>query len=48
MDGKIIERIVAMERVSNPESGKLATNLVIKKAIIDLKGKTYPEVKKAD
>ena len=43
-----IERIVAMERVSNPESGKLATNLVIKKAIIDLKGKTYPEVKKAD
>lgn len=43
-----IERIVAMERVSNPESGKLATNLVIKKAVIDLKGKTYPEVKKAD
>ena len=43
-----IERIVAMERVSNPESGKLATNLVIKKAIIDLKGKTYPDVKKAD
>ena len=43
-----IERIVAMERVSNPESGKLATNLVIKKAIIDLKGKIYPEVKKAD
>ena len=43
-----IERIVAMERVSNPESGKLATNLVIKKAIIKKKKKTYPEVKKAD
>ncbi len=43
-----IERIVAMERVSNPESGKLATNLTISKAVVDLKGKTYPEVKKVD
>ena len=43
-----IERIVAMERVANVETGKLATNLTIKKAIVDLKGKTYPEVKKVN
>lgn len=41
-----IERIVAMERVANSQTGKLATNLTIKKAIVDLKGKTYKAVEK--
>ena len=37
---KAIER---KERVSNQESGQLAQNLVLKKAIVDEKGKQYPE-----
>ena len=41
-----IERIEKLERVSNPQSGKLATNLTLKKALVDLKGKTYKEVEK--
>ena len=40
---KLIEK---MERVSDAQSGKLAKNLVLKKALVDLKGKTYPAVKK--
>ena len=40
---KLIEK---MERVSDPQSGKLAKNLVLKKALVDLKGKTYKEVEK--
>ena len=35
-----------MERVSDAQSGKLAKNLVLKKALVDLKGKTYPAVEK--
>lgn len=41
-----IKRIVAQERVSDSQSGKLAQNLKITKAIVDLKGKTYKEVEK--
>ena len=47
IDGfKNIENIVSHENVSDSTTGKLANNLVIKKSIIDLKGKTYPEVEK--
>lgn len=47
IDGtKNIEEIVKNETISNAESGKLTNNLVIKKALIDLKGKEYPEVEK--
>ena len=47
IDGmETIERIEKLERVSNPQSGKLATNLTLKKALVDLKGKTYKEVEK--
>lgn len=47
IDGKDnIKRIVRREGVSDPDSGKLTHNLTIKKAIIDLKGKEYPEVEK--
>ena len=42
----IIDKIVENEKVADSDSGKLAKNLVIKKAIIDLKGKEYPEVEK--
>lgn len=41
-----IERIVAQEPVINSQTGKLKENLIIKKAIVDLKGKTYKEVEK--
>lgn len=41
-----VKRIEKMERVSNPQSGKLSQNLVLKKALIDLKGKDYQEVEK--
>ena len=34
------------EGVSDADSGKLTHNLTIKKAVIDLKGKEYAEVKK--
>ena len=47
IDGfNIIEKIEDKERVADSDSGKLVKNLVIKKAIIDLKGKEYPEVEK--
>lgn len=49
IDGKEnINHIVKSEGVSDPNSGKLTHNLTIKKAIIDLKGKEYPDVKKID
>ena len=44
----IVEAIEKRETVSDPQSGKLAHNLVLKKAVIDLKGKEYPEVEKVD
>ncbi len=40
---KLIEKI---ERVADSNTGKLSQNLVLKKALVDLKGKTYPEVEK--
>lgn len=44
IDGfKAIESIVKNEKVSDSSSGKLQRNLTIKKAIVDLKGKEYPE-----
>lgn len=47
IDGfKILETIEDNERVIDQNSGKLQENLVIKKALIDLKGKEYPEVEK--
>lgn len=48
IDGfKILEAIEKNERVVDQNSGKLQENLVIKKALIDLKGKEYSEVEKA-
>lgn len=41
-----IEKIVQNEIVSDEQSGKLRTNLKLKKAIIDLKGKEYPTPEK--
>ena len=41
-----IEKIATTETIMNIESGKLKKNLTIKKAIVDLKGKTYNEVEK--
>ncbi len=41
-----IEQIVENEIVSDQESGKLRTNLKLKKAIVDLKGKIYEEPEK--
>ena len=43
-----IEKIVATETISDPDSGKLSHNLTIKKAVIDLKGKSYPDVEKIE
>lgn len=49
IDGfKNIENIVSHENISDSTTGKLSNNLVIKKSIIDLKGKTYPEVEKIE
>lgn len=41
-----IEAIVQNEVVADSNSGKLQTNLLLRKAVIDLKGKEYPEVEK--
>lgn len=43
-----IDNIVRLERVSDTTSGKLLKNLTIKKALIDLKGKEYPDVEKIE
>lgn len=42
----IIDQIEKKEKVENPNTGKLKKNLTITKALVDLKGKEYPEVKK--
>ena len=42
----IIEKIEKNERVADSESGKLVKNLTLKKTLVDLKGKEYPEVEK--
>lgn len=50
--GKVIDGmdnvryIAANETIANTQSGKLVNNLTIKKAVVDLKGKTYQEVEK--
>lgn len=44
----IIEDIEASEQVEDEATGKLQTNLVIKKAVVDEKGKKYQEVKKIE
>ena len=50
--GKVIDGIdnvryiASHESVANTQSGKLVNNLKIKKAVVDLKGKTYKEVEK--
>lgn len=41
-----IKYIARTETIANTQSGKLQTNLKIKKAVVDLKGKTYKEVEK--
>lgn len=41
-----IENITKNEQVQNQETGQLKNNLVIKKTLIDLKGKEYQEVEK--
>ncbi len=47
IDGtKTLELIEKNERVTDQSSGKLQNNLVIKKALIDLKGQEYPDVEK--
>ena len=43
-----IENIAKTEQVLNQETGQLKNNLVIKKALIDLKGKEYPDVEKTN
>jgi len=42
----IIDKIEKIEKVENEKTGKLKKNLTITKALVDLKGKEYPEVKK--
>ena len=47
IDGwKNIKNIEKIEKVSDETSGKLEHNLIIKKAIVDLNGKEYPEPEK--
>lgn len=47
IDGKEnINHIVRNEGVSNPDTGQLTNNLVIKKAIVDTKGQEYSDVEK--
>jgi len=41
-----VEKIEDEEEVSDESTGKLKTNLTIKKALIDLKGKEYADVEK--
>ena len=42
----IVEKIEKNERVADSQSGQLQTNLTLEKAVVDLKGKEYPEVEK--
>lgn len=42
----VIEEIESSEQVEDTSTGKLQTNLVIKKAVVDTKGKEYPAVLK--
>lgn len=42
----LVEKIEANEVVADAKSGALQRNLVLEKAVVDLKGKEYPEVEK--
>ena len=42
----LLEAVEKTERIANTNSGQLANNLVLKKTLVDLKGKKYPEVEK--
>ena len=42
----VIEKIASKEKVADSETGKLETNLTIKKALVDTKGVDYPEPEK--
>ena len=44
----IIEQIESTEAIEDSTTGKLANNLVLKKAIVDTKNKEYPEVEKIE
>ena len=44
----IITEIEDEEVVSDSNTGKLQTNLTIKKALVDTRGKTYDEVEKVE
>ena len=49
IDGwNIIEEIESSEQVEDTSTGKLQINLIIKKAVVDTKGKEYPEVEKIE
>lgn len=44
IDGfELLKKIEKREIIADQESGKLANNLVIEKALVDVKGKDYPE-----
>lgn len=48
IDGwKNVKNIASNEKVSDDTTGKLEHNLIITKALVDLKGKDYPEPEKA-
>ena len=44
----LVEKIAEKESIADTSTGKLRSNLIIKKALIDLKGKTYQEVEKIE
>lgn len=44
----LVEKIEKEEKVVDSQTGKLQENLVLKKALVDLKGKEYPDVEKID
>ena len=44
----IVEEIEKREKVADSETGKLQTNLVLKKALVDTKGVEYPEPEKIE
>ncbi|MBP5678326.1 MAG: peptidylprolyl isomerase [Bacilli bacterium] len=44
----LVEDIEKNEKVADTSSGQLQRNLVLVKALVDVKGKTYPEVEKMD
>lgn len=43
-----VKAIESREAIADQTTGKLRENLVLKKALVDLGGKEYPEVEKVD